>query len=379
MAIVSLSPTPESAFGIRPPHWIVRTHYWHRTFLFANAFAFFAAHIWGRQASPGWWVLLAGIFLIYPQLVYWRALRASDTQKAELQNIVLDCFMVAIPTAALGFPLWPTYALFITTTMNNAFASGMRAVVQAIAAFAAGALLGGALTGFPIQPDATTLVTALSIFALTWFLLSIGSTAYERALKLRSTREELKRRIAEIDALQVQLREQANRDPLTGLYNRRYLQSTMEREMARSTRVEAPLCVMLLDLDLFKSINDRYGHLAGDEVILSMAKMLSSESRQDDVPCRYGGEEFMLLMPKMTLETAQQRAEEWRRRFATMTIHVGGGHHIGTTVSIGIAEFPTHGRTAQSLIECADQALYQAKSAGRDRVVLYQPVAQAYR
>ena len=376
---MSHSPTPESAFGIRPPHWIVRTHYWHRTFLFANAFAFFGAHIWGRQASPGLWVLLAGIFLIYPQLVYWRALRASDTQKAELQNIVLDCFMVAIPTAALGFPLWPTYALFITTTMNNAFASGMRAVVQAIAAFAAGAFLGGALTGFPIQPDATTLVTALSIFALTWFLLSIGSTAYERALKLRSTREELKRRIAEIDALQVQLREQANRDPLTGLYNRRYLQSTMEREMARSTRVEAPLCVMLLDLDLFKSINDRYGHLAGDEVILSMAKMLSSESRQDDVPCRYGGEEFMLLMPKMTLETAQQRAEEWRRRFATMTIAVGGGKHIGTTVSIGIAEFPTHGRTAQSLIECADQALYQAKSAGRDRVVLYQPVAQAYR
>jgi diguanylate cyclase (GGDEF)-like protein len=153
----------------------------------------------------------------------------------------------------------------------------------------------------------------------------------------------------------------------------------MEREMARSTRVEAPLCVMLLDLDLFKSINDRYGHLAGDEVILSMAKMLSSESRQDDVPCRYGGEEFMLLMPKMTLETAQQRAEEWRRRFATMTIDVGGGQHIGTTVSIGIAEFPAHGRTAQALIECADQALYQAKSAGRDRVVLYQPVAQAYR
>ena len=376
---MSPSPTSGSAFGIRSPHWIVRTHYLHRTFLFANAFTFFAAHIWASRPLPGWWALLAAIFLIYPQVVYWRALRAPDTQKAELENIVLDGFMVAIPTAALGFPLWPTYALFITTTMNNAFASGLRAVALAVAAFAAGALLGGALTGFPLQPATTTLVTALSIFALTWFLLSIGSTAYERALKLRSTREELKRRIAEIDALQVQLREQANRDPLTGLYNRRYLQSTMEREMARSTRGEATLCVMLLDLDLFKSINDRYGHLAGDEVILSMAKMLSTESRQDDVPCRYGGEEFMLLMPQMTLETARLRAEEWRRRFATMTIDVGGGHRIGTTVSIGIAEFPTHGRTAQALIECADQALYQAKSAGRDRVVCYQPVAQASR
>jgi diguanylate cyclase len=367
---VNPSSQPESS-GIRPTHWIVRTHYLHRTFLFANAFAFFAAHIWGRQPSLALWALLAVTFLIYPHLVYWRAQRAADTQKAELQNIVLDCFVVAIPTAILGFPLWPTYTLFITTTMNNAFASGMRAVALAFAAFFAGAFVGGALAGFPIDPDTSILVTALSTFALTWFLLSVGSTAYERALKLRSTREELKRRIAEIDTLQVLLREQANRDPLTGLYNRRYLQSTLEREMARSTRAETPLCVMLLDLDLFKSINDRYGHQTGDEVIVAMARMLSGESRQDDVPCRYGGEEFMLLMPKMTLETAEQRAEEWRRRFAMMTVECGG-QRIGTTVSIGIAEFPTHGRTAQSLIECADQALYQAKSGGRDRVVSYQ-------
>lgn len=375
---VSASPSPGSTSGTRPPHWIVRTHYLHRTFLFANAFAFFAAHIWDLQASAGMWVLLAAIFLIYPQLVYWRALRAVDTQKAELQNIVLDCFIVAIPTALLGFPLWPTYALFITTTMNNAFASGLRSVALAIGAFMAGAFAGGAVAGFTLQPDTTVVVTALSIFALTWFLLSIGSTAYERALKLRSTREELKRRIAEIDALQVQLREQANRDPLTGLYNRRYLQSTLEREMARSARADAPLCVMLLDLDLFKSINDRYGHLVGDEVIVLMAKMLSTESRQDDVPCRFGGEEFMLLMPKMTLETACLRADEWRRRFAMMAVDVDG-KRIGTTVSIGIAEYPTHGRTAQALIECADQALYRAKSAGRDRVVSYQRADPAYR
>jgi diguanylate cyclase (GGDEF)-like protein len=346
----------------------------HRTFLFANAFAFFAAHIWFKTPSWQLWTLLGMTFLAYPQLVYWRALRAADTQKAELQNIVLDCFVVAIPTASLGFPLWPTYTLLITTTMNNAFASGMRAVALALTAFAAGSALGGSLAGFPVNPDTSIVVTALSIFALTWFLLSIGSTAYERALKLRSTREELKRRIAEIDALQVQLREQAIRDPLTGLYNRRYLQSTMDREMARCARDQAPLCVMLLDLDFFKRINDRHGHQAGDEVIVSMAKVLSSESRQQDVPCRYGGEEFMLLLPNMSLAAAQQRAEAWRRRFGEMRVECGE-QRIGTTVSIGIAEFPTHGRTAQGLIECADQAMYRAKSAGRDRVVIYQPAS----
>ena len=120
--------------------------------------------------------------------------------------------------------------------MNNAFASGCGRGPRFRGALPA--LSSVARSGFPVQPETTILVTALSLFALTWFLLTIGSTAYERALKLRSTREELKRRIAEIDRLQVQLREQANRDPLTGLYNRRYLQSTMEREMARSTRVE---------------------------------------------------------------------------------------------------------------------------------------------
>jgi diguanylate cyclase (GGDEF)-like protein len=245
-----------------------------------------------------------------------------------------------------------------------------------MAAFATGSMLGGLMAGFTLMPDTTIGVSALSIFALTWFLLSIGSTAYERALKLRSTREELKSRIAEIDALQVQLRDQANRDPLTGLFNRRYLQTTMEREMARCIREQTSMCVILLDLDHFKSINDRYGHQAGDEVILQLAKMLAAESRQEDVPCRYGGEEFMLLLPKMPLAIAQLRAEEWRRKFSGLTIDAGD-QRIGQTVSIGIAEFPAHGRTAEALIECADLALYQAKSAGRDRVIAYTPAASA--
>jgi diguanylate cyclase len=355
----------------KPRHWIVRTHYLHRTFLFLNAFAFSAAQVWDRSPSAGLWLLLAGTFLIYPQAIYWRTVRSADPQRAELQNLILDCFLVAIPLAMMGFPLWPTFAMFIATNINNAFAGGFRdGLLPALGAFAVGALLGGAITGFEVIAATNQLATALSVFALTWFLLSIGNVAYLRALKLRSTREELKRRIAEIDALQVQLRDQANRDPLTGLYNRRYLQSTMEREMARCLREQTTMSVMLLDIDVFKSINDRYGHPAGDEVLMQLARLLQAESRVEDVPCRWGGEEFMLLLPKMPLAVAEQRGDDWRKRFAAMSVKAAG-HTFGTTISIGIAEFPTHGRTGQDLTECADQALYQAKAAGRNRVVTY--------
>jgi diguanylate cyclase len=359
----------------RPRHWIVRTHYLHRTFLFANAFAFSAAHVWERSPSIGLWALLAAIFLVYPQAIYWRTLRSPDPQKAELQNLILDCFLVAVPIAIMGFPLWIWFAMFITTTINNAFAGGLRGgLLPALGAYALGSMLGGAFTGFQVATEHNELVTALCVFALTWFLLSIGNVAYERALKLRATREELKRRIAEIDALQVQLRDQANRDPLTALFNRRYLQSTMERELARCQREQTSLCVMMLDIDFFKSVNDRYGHPAGDEVLIQLAKLLISGSRLEDVPCRWGGEEFMVLMPKMPLAVAKQRAEDWRRSFATLSVKVGG-KDVGSTISIGIAEFPTHSRNGQELIECADQALYRAKAGGRDRVVCYDRIA----
>jgi diguanylate cyclase len=356
----------------RPRHWIVRTHYLHRTFLFLNAFAFSAAHVWDRSPSVGLWLLLAGTFLVYPQAIYWRTLRSTDPQKAELQNLILDCFLVAIPIAIMGFPLWIWFAMFITTTINNAFAGGLRGgLLPALGAFALGSLLGGAITGFQVAAEHNQLVTSLCVFALTWFLLSIGNVAYERALKLRSTREELKRRIAEIDALQVQLRDQANRDPLTGLFNRRYLQSTMERELARCLREQTSLCVVMLDIDFFKSVNDQHGHSTGDEVIIQLATILIGGSRLEDVPCRWGGEEFMVLMPKMPLAVARLRADEWRKSFGAITVKVGG-KDVATTISIGIAEFPTHSRNGQELIECADQALYQAKAAGRNRVVSYE-------
>jgi diguanylate cyclase (GGDEF)-like protein len=355
-----------------------------RTLSFANSFAFSALHIWGQDYGPVVWALLAFVFLVYPPLAYWRARRAPDTMRAELQNLVLDGGLVAVPIAVMGFPLWITFALFIATTINNAIASGPAGTRQAIASFAAGSAIGGAASGFRVALDHSGWVTALCIFGLCWYLLGIGHVAWKRAQLLRETREKLKagehalqganeslqKRLDEIQALEERLREQANRDPLTGLYNRRYLQETMERELARCLRERTPLCVILIDLDHFKRVNDRYGHQVGDEVIKQLAALLANEARQEDVACRYGGEEFMLLMPKMPLATAQQRAEHWRRSFAKLSVRAGGDD-VKATLSAGIAEFPTHARSADALTQCADLALYQAKASGRDRVVIY--------
>ncbi|HEY8232050.1 MAG TPA: diguanylate cyclase [Vicinamibacteria bacterium] len=368
-------------------HWIVTTHHRMRTLSFANSFAFSAVHIW-TQSYPAWiWLSLVLVFLVYPQLAYWRARSAGDAQRAELQNLVLDCFLVAIPIAGIGFPLWITFTLFIATTINNAMARGRRGTWEAISAFLAGSLLGSAAAGFHVAPDHGGLVTALCIFGLCWYLLGISHVAYKRAMLLREAREDMKQgelalqqandslltRLEEIHGLQERLREQANRDPLTGLFNRRYLQETMDRELARCQREQTPLSVILIDIDRFKRINDRHGHQAGDEVIKQLAGLLASEARQEDVACRYGGEEFLLLMPKMPLVAARERAERWRRRFASMAVRAGS-QDVTATLSAGIAEFPTHGRSGAELTRCADLALYQAKSAGRDQVVTYAPV-----
>lgn len=183
---------------------------------------------------------------------------------------------------------------------------------------------------------------------------------------------ELREKYEEISLLQEKLREQAVRDPLTGLHNRRYLDETLQREVARAKRESYTLCVILIDLDFFKKVNDTYGHLAGDEVLKTFGRLLHDHARAGDVACRYGGEEFMLMLPKMPTETAIARANTLREKFAATKIAFGEAE-ISTTLSIGIAIFPQHGSTSDELTNNADQALYVAKSEGRNRAIVYDP------
>jgi diguanylate cyclase (GGDEF)-like protein len=166
------------------------------------------------------------------------------------------------------------------------------------------------------------------------------------------------------------LQEQAISDPLTGLYNRRYLNEFLPRELARSGRNTTPVAVILLDLDRFKGVNDSFGHEAGDLVLSAVANLLKGKVRGSDIACRYGGEEFALVLPETGLEPAARRAEDIRVAISALDLTYAGKYLGRMTASIGIALFPDHSQDADGLLRVADIALYAAKGAGRDRVVV---------
>ncbi|MBI5585143.1 MAG: diguanylate cyclase [Deltaproteobacteria bacterium] len=170
--------------------------------------------------------------------------------------------------------------------------------------------------------------------------------------------------------LREKLRQQAIRDPLTGLFNKRYLQETLEREVERARRNEQSLGVLMLDLDHFKRFNDTHGHEAGDELLRSFGRLLKKIIRVEDIACRYGGEEFTLILPECPLPSLVTRAEEIRLAVEALQIQRSGAVLGPVTISIGAAVFPDQGGQGEALLQLADAALYQAKKSGRNRVVV---------
>lgn len=166
------------------------------------------------------------------------------------------------------------------------------------------------------------------------------------------------------------LRDQSIRDPLTGLFNRRFMQESLDRELLRAKRKKHPLTVLFLDLDHFKRFNDTFGHDAGDLVLRSMAEVFRQYFRGDDVVCRYGGEEFAVILPESTAKDAVVRANELREETKKLLLKHQGRTLDPVSISAGIASFPEHGSTSEELLRVADQGLYQSKADGRDRVTI---------
>lgn len=185
--------------------------------------------------------------------------------------------------------------------------------------------------------------------------------------KLEDTNRLLKEQLQENVALHAMLTEQTLRDPLTGLHNRRYLEETLPRELSRAKRVGYPMALIMVDLDHFKRVNDTYGHPTGDAVLKAMASILLHGAREGDIICRYGGEEFLVALPNMTIESALERAKTWQSALSSTSIR-HGAFSIKTTLSAGISAFPNNGADVDTLLRLADEALYRAKANGRDRV-----------
>jgi diguanylate cyclase (GGDEF)-like protein len=168
--------------------------------------------------------------------------------------------------------------------------------------------------------------------------------------------------------LRSDLRELSIHDPLTNLHNRRYMEEALELELRRAERKKLSVGLIMLDLDHFKEFNDGFGHGAGDELLRSLGAALREHLRAGDVACRYGGEEFLLILPEATLEVTSRRAEQLRLHVKQMAVSYLDKPLGPVTISLGVAVYPDHGREPDELIKSADAALYRAKAAGRDRV-----------
>lgn len=171
--------------------------------------------------------------------------------------------------------------------------------------------------------------------------------------------------------LQILLEEQAKKDPLTGLYNRRLLNDILFSEMSDAKKNKRVLAIVMMDLDFFKKINDTYGHAAGDLVLINAAKILENISRKGGYAFRYGGEEFLLILSDTTTDDIIHKAEEILQKVRTMEIQLNNGILTKISASIGISFFPAHGEQPDQLIQMADEALYKAKSTGRDKFVIF--------
>ena len=204
-----------------------------------------------------------------------------------------------------------------------------------------------------------------SLVAFVVFTAVIGTLA---GFSNRKQLEQIEQQRNQLLHDEARLRELSVRDPLTGLFNRRYMEETFDREIKRAQRKDRSLAVVMVDIDGFKAINDTFGHVPGDVLIEKVAKFLMKSVRVSDVACRYGGDEFLLILPECSFDEAVKRAVAMRIGAEEMAFHaeIAGAEKI--TLSFGVAAMPENGTTREELLCAADQALYSSKRAGRNRV-----------
>ena len=202
------------------------------------------------------------------------------------------------------------------------------------------------------------------ISSLVFFLIFILTSSLTFNIRNKHNKRIISKQILDLE-------NQSMHDPLTGLYNRRFLGGFLEREFARLNRSGGNLSIIILDIDHFKQYNDTYGHACGDDVLVNISNLLNTNFRSSDIICRYGGDEFLIVLNDSTIDDALLKAQTLQKLVAEKTVICEVGSDVQATLSIGIAGFPTHGRTHSDVIRSADQALFLAKEKGKNRIEVF--------
>jgi diguanylate cyclase len=302
------------------------------------------------------WLALLASTIVWPHLALWIGSRSRNPYRAELASLMVDSALGGAWIALMQFNLLPSVVILIMLSMDKLAVGGVKFLGRCTAALVLACAAVSALTGFEVRPYTSMVQIIGSLPLLILYPMIVGLTTYRLARRLREQNQLLS--------------EESRTDGLSGLLNRRYWEDAVAGAFQRLPGGGRPVSLLMLDIDHFKSINDEHGHPVGDEVIRSVAEILRASLRDGDVPGRYGGEEFGVLLPDTPAAGAAVIAERIRRRIEGAALTRSG---LRATVSVGIAELGPQDVDYTVGISHADRALYAAKERGRNRSERFEP------
>lgn len=323
--------------------------------------------LWEQGARPVTWAILFAGGLVWPHVAWLIAHRSDNPHRAELRNLMVDSAQGGMWMALLGFNLVPSAVLASMLAMDKIAVGGVPFLARCLAAQAVAVVATVAAihlsTGFSPSLESSVPVVVASLPLLIGYPIAVGVTAHRLARRVRQQNMTL----AALSSL----------DGLTGLLNRMHWEQAVATEFQRCRRIGHRSALMMIDIDNFKEVNDTHGHLAGDEVIRNVARLMRTTLRMHDVPARYGGEEFGVVLPGTDVAGGSMVAERLRSRIESAVLDPHSGVHA--TISIGITAFSPEDTDHAAWIARADRALYRAKAQGRNRVVGDDAAAVAYK
>jgi diguanylate cyclase len=322
-----------------------------RTIGFGVGFVAGASVLQLHHAATAWWVLLLANGFVWPHVALLLALHSADARRAEIRNLTLDSVLGGMWIAVMQFNLLPSVLMVTLMSADKISVGGTRMLTRSLMVMAAMCAATSAILGFPVSVATPMSVILACLPIMIVYPIAISGAAYSLARKVAQQN----RRLEELGRI----------DILTGLANRRHCFAEAVAELARYRRTRRPASLMILDVDQFKTINDRYGHPVGDEVLCGLARVLRACCRAIDTPARHGGDEFMLVLPETDLHGAAELAERIRAQLSSFRIE--RAPDLRCTVSLGAAEAGPDVHDLDTWIQRADAAMYRAKAGGRDR------------